>query len=328
VVKFVFPISLWIISVTVAVAENDATQWLQRMATAIKTLNYKGTFVYIHGRQVEAMTIVHKVDELGEREKLMSLNGAAREIIRDQNKLICILSDNKSVIIEKSRARKIIPDALLMISAKLRKHYRFVVIGNGRMTGRKAKIIAVEPRDKYRYGYRLWLDKRSAMLLKSDVINDKGQVVEQLMFTNLTIVKNIDDSALKPEVAHKDFKVFKQLKKARVQNAPKAWRVSRLPVGYKMKMYTTHDMRTSKMPVDHFVYTDGLSIVSVYIEKPSPDKSKQKGENRFLIGATSMGAINAYGREVAGYQITVVGEVPKASVMLIGRSVEYIGSRK
>ncbi len=317
--RAVFIGCLWVLAqLAAAQTGEDAVKWLQRMAVAVKSLNYQGTFVYIHHKQIEAMRIIHKVDAGGERERLLSLNGAAREIIRDQNRLTCILPDKKSVVVEKSRTRKIVPEALLQSLPALQQHYFFKIVGEGRIAGMQTKIIAVVPKDRYRYGHRLWLDKKTAMLLKSDVIDIKGNIIEQLMFTDLKIVDHIDDKALQPSAPKTGFKLYQQLKKPVVQQAPRHWKIGRLPPGYKLKMYAEHGLPTSRMPVDHYVYTDGLSSVSVYIEKPGKKKKMP------LRGLSRMGAVNAFGKVVKGYQITVVGEVPAATVKLIGKSVRML----
>ena len=307
--------------VAVTSPAKSARDWLKSMSMAVKTLNYEGVFVYIHGKKIESMKIVHQADEHGERERLLSLNGSAREIIRDNDRLTCILPDNKAVVVEKSRPRKYIPEALLRVNRKLEKHYRLAVLGNDRVAGLAVKVVAIIPRDKFRYGHRLWLDKKTGMLLRSDVVNEKGVAVEQFMFTHIKFMKKVDDKSLKPDITGKVFKSFKwyrpRAKKPSTTKAKSKWKVSGMPAGFKQSMYAEHGLPTSRMPVDHFVLTDGLSSVSVYVEKTA-------NKRKLLKGTSNMGAVNAFGKVVHGYQVTVVGEVPKATVILIGRSVKPV----
>jgi len=295
----------------------QARQWLEKMEHAVKTMNYEGSFVYIHGDHLEAMRIVHVADKSGEHERLLSLNGAAREILRDNDMLTCILPDTRSVVVEKSRPRKYIPAGLLKLDKKLFRHYEFKMLGQDRMTGRAAQVIEVKARDQYRYGYRLWLDRATGMLLKSDLVDGHGMPVEQMMFTSIRMDKEIPPSALKPVISGKGYKWFRQEKPPWAPNREeRAWKVTRLPPGFTMSMHVAHDMPVSVMPVDHMMFTDGLASVSVYVEEP--DK-KEKPFN----GTSRMGAVNAFGKVIAGHQVTVVGEVPKATVMMIGESVRY-----
>lgn len=296
---------------------DQAREWLQRMVRAVKELNYEGVFVYAHGNQLESMRIVHGADGDGEHERVVSLNGAAREILRDDNVLTCILPDSRSVVVEKSRPKRFVPEQLLNLDEALSGLYEFQVRGTDRVAGRTARLLVIQPRDDFRYGYRLWLDEDTGMLLKSDLINTDGQVLEQMMFTELHIRDRIDQAQLQPSISGQGFKWY-QPKEANVEpreNA-KRWRVAELPPGFHMSMRAEHPMPMSAMPVEHLMYTDGLASVSVYIE--------QRGTvQEALNGASRMGAVNAFGVQVAGHQATVMGEVPRATVEMIARTLQY-----
>ena len=87
---------------------GQAGELLQRMVDAIQERNYTGTFVYVHGDQVETMGVVHRVNEEGERERLYALTGAAREVLRDNESVTCILPDDEAVdeLRDRSHARE------------------------------------------------------------------------------------------------------------------------------------------------------------------------------------------------------------------------------
>ncbi len=296
---------------------SDAQQWLQRMVHAVKQRNYEGIFVYAHGTQLEAMRIVHGADGDGEHERMLSLNGAAREILRDDNVLTCILPDAHSVVVEKSRPKRFVPERLLNLDRNVTDVYDFHVQGEDRVAGRMARQVVIQPRDDFRYGYRLWLDEQSGMLLKSDLINSAGQPLEQMMFTLLEFRDHVDPQSLVPSISGKGFKWFRPKEGApQADDDAKQWRVSSLPAGFHMAMRAEHSMPMSRMPVAHLMYTDGLASVSVYIEHPGAVPEAMNGPSR-------MGAVNAYGRTVAGHQVTVVGEVPRATVEMIAQSLRY-----
>lgn len=298
-------------------SEGDARAWLERMVEAVQGLAYEGTFVYIHGDQVEAMHILHRRDDDGEHERLVSLNGAAREILRDEQAVTCILPDSEMVLVEKRRPQRYIPEGLLRLNGELERHYRLEVAGEDRMTGRPAQVVALEPRDAYRYGYRLWLDRDTGMLLKSDLLDETGRAVEQMMFTSLAIRDDIDPERLRPSISGKGFDWFRVPEtRGDGGEAPRSWSVAELPPGFRMAMHAEHGLPTSRMPVEHLVYTDGLASVSVFIEQPG-----QAVE--MLDGPSRMGAVSAYGLEIDGFQVTAVGEVPGRTVELIARSVRH-----
>ena len=86
-----------------AFAQQTARQWLDGMSDALRTLDYDGTFVYFHDGKLEAMRIIRRMDKGGQRERLVSLTGSAREVLRDDKAVTCIMSDNKSVMVGQSR---------------------------------------------------------------------------------------------------------------------------------------------------------------------------------------------------------------------------------
>jgi sigma-E factor negative regulatory protein RseB len=304
-------------SLPVVASEKQALELLQKMSAAIKQLNYEGVFVFIHGNQMETMYIVHKNVDNEEHERLLSLVGTPREIIRSNDRLICILPDSQSVVVDKSRPKKYLPVGLQRVTSELKRYYSFSVAGQERMTGRESDIIYIKPKDPYRYGYRLWLDQQTHMLLKSDLVNEKDEAVEQIMFTQITIDDSIQPERLQPTISTKGYTWMKQ-DKALESTEPhiSRWSVNKLPAGYMQGMHNKHNLPTSRMPVEHLMFTDGISSVSVYIEEMNDKKPMMKG-------FSSIGAVNAYTTIMSNHYVTVVGEVPKTAVKVIADSVSF-----
>lgn len=295
------------------------------MTQAAQTLNYDATFVYVQGRQMEAMRIIHRADSSGERERLVSLSGVPREIIRDSTGVVCILPDRSSVFVEKQRVRKPFVGGAAVETEQLARHYDFLMVGRDRMAGQGARVIGIRPKDQYRYGYRLWLDEKNGMLLKSELISNDGAVIEQVMFTSLKLLDDVPASALEPSLGGEGFVWHKETKEsgpaAQEQEGDKNWEVTRRPDGFVLTLHERRGMQGSDTPVEHLMFTDGLASVSVFIEE-------LEGNKQVLKGASRLGAVNAYGVVVAGHQVTVVGEVPQATVSLIGESVQYVASQQ
>jgi len=298
---------------------GEARAWLEKMSHATQTLNYDGIFVYLHDGSLEAMHIVHRSDDRGEREHLLSLNGAAREVVRDNHSIACILPDSKSVVVDKSRPKKLFPSPLTDQNIPALDSYYTLLLGErNRIAGHAAQLVVVKPKDEYRYGYRLWVGADSGLLLKSDMVDGDGNAVEQIMFTQINVRSEIPDAELEPAVSGKEFKWFMDPgERSTAMPADGHWQVMHLPAGFVLAQHRKHHLPASKMPVDHRVYTDGLATVSVYIEQVEPGKDLLDGNSR-------MGAVNAYGRIIDDHQITVVGEVPQATVRLIGESVARV----
>ncbi len=300
-------------------SEKRAQALLERMSVAMKTLNYEGIFVFIHGKQMETMHIVHSNENGTEKERLLSLAGAPREILRNNDRLICILPDSKSVVVEKSLPKNYLPTGLQHVTTDLKRYYTFSVVGKERMTGRQAIMIDVHPKDPYRYGYHLWVDEQSGMLLKSDLVNENGDAVEQVMFTQISIKEHIPGESLEPTISSQGFQWFKEEKSAQSSGQQQSqWKVMKLPAGYMQGMHETHGLPTSRMPVEHLMFTDGISSVSVYIEEMNSGKPMMKG-------FSSIGAVNAYTTVMSNHYVTVVGEAPRAAIKMIADSVRYSG---
>jgi sigma-E factor negative regulatory protein RseB len=177
------------LSVASAPAEEQAEvkALLERMAEAVRVLDYQGTFVYLQNNQLEALEIEHRRGESGTRERLFSLNGSAREVVRDGATVTCILPDRDSVLVDQRVAQGSFPDLLGIGIDELAENYRFEWLGHDRVAGRAAQVVAIVPRDNLRYGYRLYLDRDSGLPLKSDLMDEAGDPVEQSMFTSLQV---------------------------------------------------------------------------------------------------------------------------------------------
>lgn len=298
------------------VAEESARQWLDEMSAALQTLDYDGTFVYLHDDKLETMRIVHQLTEGGEKERLVSLTGSPREVLRDDRAVTCIMPDNKSVMIGKSRPRQPFPVVPKDLDA-LSPYYNLEDAGEDRMTGYVTRVIKVKPKDALRYGYRFWIDTDTRMLIKFDLTGVKGRAIEQVMFTSLSIGDSIPATALKPSLTGDGYTWYRQEnpgRKPQKHTGDPGWTVDDLPVGFRMTNFQYKRMRQDGESAEHMVFSDGLATVSVYVEKLPEGKTP-------VTGLSSMGAMNAYRAQVDGYQVTVVGEVPRATVQMIARSV-------
>ena len=296
-------------------AQEDARRWLEDMSVAIRTLDYDGTFVYLYDGRLEAMRIIHQVDGGVEKERLVSLTGSPREVLRDNKAVTCIMPDSKSVMVGQSRQ----PQRFHQVPGdlgSLSRHYRLQVLGDDRIAGHMARIVAIMPRDAYRYGYRFWIDKDSKMLLKSALTDVNGEAIEQVMFTRLELGQGIAGADLEPSLSGKEFNWYRQSgsrPQAAAGGGMPDWEVRQRPGGFQMTDYQQRRMRPDSAGTEHLVFSDGLATVSVYVERVAADSEP-------FGGLSSMGAVHAFGAVADGHQITVVGEVPAVTVEMMARS--------
>ena len=292
---------------------------IDEMSVATNQLNYDGIFIYRHDKQIDTMRIIHKKNRNGDiYERLISLTGNAREVIREKDQVKYFFPKNKIAIVEKNRLGQLIssyiPDPIQSIS----EFYNFDIVGDGRVAGLDAWIVNIKPTDRYRYGYQLWIDKKSKLLLKSKLKNFQGVTLEYIMFTQIHVLENISDLLLKPSFSGRNFTWINNIKNTAnyENNSERKWVASWMPGGFSMSEYSKDPMSTSKIPVEHFIYTDGLASISIFVEKLNQQHKKINSRT------TNFGGVNTYSTLNDGYQITAVGEVPKATVKLIADSVQ------
>ena len=298
-------------------AEEDFHQLLAKMNQTLERGNYEGTFVFMHNGTVETMSIVHGYSENGIREKMVSLTGDKREVIRDQDVLTCIWPGEKLVVIETASDNHGIPSSLPNDLDELSIHYKLSKVGQARIAGHDCTIVKIEPLDEFRYGHKLCIEKEQGMVLESKTFDTQGNTIENMMFTSFRMRDSAPENLFEPSVHLNDY----TWKTASVElngelKPDQAWKIENLPPGFSLRSVTRRLMSASNNPVQHMVLTDGLASVSVFI-------SKVDDPDHMYRGAHNKGVINAYARDLNQHQITVVGEVPEGTVKMIGSSIFY-----
>lgn len=312
----VLPSVPWLLAV-LAGAASAATPTLtpeaqlERMGQAVRGLNYQGTLVYVQGDSVETMELVHRVEGETVRERLTTVSGARREVVCEGDKVKFFLGDERAVLVERRGGRSALPRVLPAEAAALATQYRIADQGRRSEAGRSCRSIGILPKDALRYGYRLCLDEETGLPLRTEVLAEDGKrVIEQVVFTQVAFPARIDDAALK---ARSDAKGWiwhvRESDPAPAGDAPRVT-IADLPAGF----IATRDGAADGPQGEHLAFSDGLASVSVFVE---PVDAANKG----LEGAARMGATHLFGREVGALQITVVGEVPAATVRAIAEAI-------
>jgi sigma-E factor negative regulatory protein RseB len=291
-----------------AMAGTEARVWLERMAQALVERNYDGRFIHSTETQSETMRIVHRNQNGKITERLVSLDGMGREYIRTNSEVTYYMPDKRAVLVE-SRADS---DALLTLIPEYRpglEAYYDISTGPTTMVlERKAQLVTVQPRDQYRYGYRLWLDVETAMPLKSQLFDRQGKVVEQMAFAELALRERVPDRDVSPGVNTSGYEWTRhEVRRRTVSEDVVGWRVVNLPPGFKLTVTRLQPVMGSSVPVRHLVYTDGLATVSMFIERIAASDDSNSGLQK-------VGSAFAFHSDVQGYQITAVGEVPAVTV--------------
>jgi len=299
---------------------RDAQIWLKKIQAAAQKLNYSGTFVYQQANQMRTSRITHLLDGKSELEKLEILDGKPREYIRNNDEVICYVPEAKTLLIEKRVAQDVFPAILATNPADLSDFYNVRKDESGRIAGHDCQSIVLDPRDNLRYGYKLWADKESGLLLRAQTLNEKNEVVEQISFTQIAI-GGIDRNQVRPTIANtKGWHVENAAMSP--ANTSSGWSVKSLPPGFRkireVKRKLSDEPAAPGQPspreVLQMVYSDGLAAISVFIEPGSRSRTE---------GSMQQGAMNIIGKRHGDFWLTIVGEVPSAAIRQVANSIEF-----
>ena len=295
--------------------------WLETVAFAGHQTDYSGVFVYQYDNRVETSHIIHVAEANGEYEKLESLDGPQREIIRHDGQ-VWDYRNHKTIQVDSQQGRSssfplLLPEQLSALSV----NYQAKLQSAERVAGYNAQVILFQPKDNLRYAHKIWVHTDSGLLLKAAVLGDKNKLVEQYAFTQLQIGGKIDRSWVKEyDSVSLHGKGSPGLAEPAKDITPthSGWAVDMLPPGFKKMMEILRPMRGKDTLVTQIVYSDGLSAISIFIEPNDGDEDD-------VDGLSSRGAVNLYHKVLDRNLITVVGEVPPRTVMQVLDSVRYNG---
>ncbi|WP_248730699.1 MucB/RseB C-terminal domain-containing protein [Pseudomonas sp. MWU13-2517] len=290
---------------------DEAQDWLTRLGRAEQQQSFEGSFVYERNGSFSTHNIWHRVQDGQVRERLLQLDGSAQEVVRVDGRTQCVsgtlvagLGNSRDA----SAARALDPQKLTPL-------YELTVIGKSRVAGRNAVIVSVTPRDQYRYGFELHLDRETALPLKSLLLNDQGQLLERFQFTRLNTSVTPSDRDLQPSSECTPIALSKS--NAPEVPASQAWHLNWLPPGFQLTSSTARQDAHTKSTIDSLMYDDGLARFSVFLESTD---GANVSETRTQLGPTVAVSrrLNTVDGEV---MVTVVGEIPIGTAERIALSV-------
>ena len=321
--------------------DNDAQEIqhaLVRMQQAAKKLNYSGTFVYQQANQIRTSRITHVFDGQDEFEKLELLDGIPKEFIRRNDVVTCYLPDTKTIQVERNVTQEAFPALLNTTPKSLNAGYLIRKAEMSRVAGTDCQTLSFEPKDSYRFGYRLCIDLVTGLLLRAQTIDMKNEVIEQIAFTQLSF-GDVDKSAIQTSFSHvghwRTDNVTVQSK------AQSGWELKFLPIGFKKTREIKRSIPISlhapdapastntvsgaatavakpelarQQQVVQMIFSDGLSAFSVFIEPASAGR---------VEGSLQQGAVTIMGKRQGDYWLTVVGEVPFVAIKEVINSIEF-----
>jgi len=293
---------------------GEGADLLQRIGQAVRGLNYEGTIVYHAVGAMETLRVVHQVIDGHEQEYLQSLDGAASEVIRDGEDVVCLLGESGVMLAGHRAVNTDFLSRWAALPADLERYYEITVEAGERVAGRDARLLRIDSRDDLRFGHRIWFDESNGLPLRTELVGAEGPPLEVMMFTELKLWPVADPARL-ADVLDRMRAALVEVGQEEPPAAPPRlqWQIPAMPDGFVMIDLRRQSLPGSDNRVDHMVYSDGLATVSVYVEDPATSMA--------MAGGRSLGAVNTFAVRDGARQVVVVGDVPMTTVRMIGESL-------
>ncbi|MFT3664779.1 MucB/RseB C-terminal domain-containing protein [Piscinibacter sp.] len=296
---------------------------LTRIHEAAGKQNFQGTFVVSGGGAVSSARIAHYGEGSNQYERIESLDGQARYVYRHNDVVQTIWPGSRVALVEQARSMTSFPALLQGGVERLAEFYELKAQGSERVAGREAQVLLVQPRDAHRFGYRLWSDTASGLLLRADVLGERGEVIETSAFSEVTIgVKPQFDSVTGPMRKLDGYRVIRPAVSSTKMES-EGWAMRQLVPGFRevncvkrpMESPTAGALEAASEPVLQTIFSDGLTYVSVFIEPF--DAQRHSRAMRTAVGATQ-----TLMRRQGEWWVTVVGDVPQATLLAFAKGLE------
>ncbi|MDP6375556.1 MAG: MucB/RseB C-terminal domain-containing protein [Pseudomonadales bacterium] len=298
-------------------------EWLAGMNRAFAELTYDGIFSYFTGSDLASLRVVHMIVDGQQRERLVHLNGAPREIVRTGDEVACILAPGDELLeLGESIPSGPFARAFVRRFDQIGGHYTLSFSGQDRVAGRVARRIAVRPRDEHRYGYRLWLDEENSLLLRSELLNEKGERLEIFQFTTIMFGERVSERDLQSEESGSS--MVTHLTLARELREPVAqrevrWHARWVPAGFTMAAADVRRTPATLKAVNTMMYSDGVAAFSIFVEDmPEKGAAAMVSRDGATVAVTHM--VNGPPEDAL---VTLVGEVPESTARRIAESIYF-----
>ena len=279
------------------IPERNISEWLARMHEASRRRAYVGTFVVSSATSMSSAKIWHVCDGDQQMERVETLTGAPRSTFRRNDQVITFHADSKTARLEKRESLGLFPNLLKSGDSSLSQFYAAKQIGSERVAGFDADAVHLAPKDAHRYGYRVWSEKKSGLVVKLQTLDAQGRVLEQAAFSDLQLDAPVSMTKLAQMMGNTEgYKVEKpELVKTTAQ--AEGWALKSPVPGFKpMSCFkrvvsaadtgATGTVTATDGAAMQWIFSDGLASVSLFVE--SFDRQRHVQEGLLSMGATQM----------------------------------------
>ncbi|MBC7717611.1 MAG: MucB/RseB C-terminal domain-containing protein [Pseudorhodobacter sp.] len=300
--------------------------WLLRIHEAASQRNFQGTFVVTAGGAVSSARIAHFCEGNNQYERIDSLDGQARHVFRYNDHVHTLWPQSRVATVEQREPLSSFPSLLQSGDDRIAELYEVRQQGVERVAGHDANVLTVKPRDTLRFGYRLWSDQASGLLLRSDVLSERGELLESSAFSDVAIgVKSQTDLVVVPMKKLDGYRVLRPTM-APTKLEAEGWTLRSSVAGFVQ-------VSCVKRPLDaaaqdeasgvssgpahavHTIFSDGLTYVSLFIEP-------YNAQRHVKPVLTAIGATHTLMRRQGDWWLTVVGDVPVSTLRAFAAGLE------
>ncbi|EEX66140.1 sigma-E factor regulatory protein RseB [Vibrio metoecus] len=305
-------LTLFCVNSTFAFAEEESAEaLLSQMNEASQHLNYELSYILVKKNSIEPLLYRHARQEEQQLAHLVYLSGPVREVIRRGDEVSYIEPGVEPFTIESG---SMVASTIPMINSdvtELSQYYDFVKVGRAREAGTACQVLRIVPKDGLRYSYVLWVDEKSRLPLRADLLDRDGEVLEQYRTISFSVSERLAElmaglnKVQLPEVL--------KLPKGSVQET--FWQVSWVPEGFKAMELNRYRMAMTDRLVESQMYSDGLFNFSVYVS--ASDNYSLKGQ------LVRQGRRTLHSLVKGENEISVVGDIPPSTAQRIAQSVMF-----
>ena len=301
-------------------AQSSVEQWLLRLQEVASQGAYVGTFVLTAGNHMSSARIWHVCEGSQQIERVEALTGVRRSIFRRNDQVMTYLPESRVAIAEKRTSLGLFPNLLKRADSSIGQHYQLVSIGQDRVAGMGADVVQLVPRDGWRFGYRVWTEQTTGMVIKLQTLDARQTVLEQAAFSDLQMAQPLSWAKLSAMMDKTDGYLIKKPELVSTSADQQGWHLKADVPGF--KSISCHKRLESSAGVEdgafQWVFSDGLATVSLFIEAFDATRHmKLQHHDDFAIGATQVQT-----RRIGDWWLTVVGEVPQLTLQRFAQSLE------
>ncbi len=299
-----------------AAEQRSIGEWLMRMHDASRKRAYTGTFVVSSDAMLASARIWHACEGEQQIERVDALTGPPRTTFRRNDHVVTFLQDSKVARTERREALGLFPNLLQAADTSIAEYYGAKRLGQDRVAGFEADIVLLKPKDKLRFGYRVWSEKKSGLVIKLQTLDVDGKVLEQAAFSELQI-----DAPVRLESLARMMNKTAGYRTERVETlatdpAAEGWTLTEPVPGFRSMSCIKRAPQPGMVPSTmQWVFSDGLASVSLFVEPYDAQRHSKEG----LVG---MGATQSLMRRSEDWWLTAVGEVPVATLKSFAASLQ------